>query len=192
MISNNQTVSLWGVILFVSSPFILYYTATPMMEVLFLTFLFGATYYMLLWLSDNTLRNLIMAGLFVSLATLSRFEGIFVIPISILIVLAQSLRIRKKYSEIEAVALIFGIVSVIGFGFLLGYGYIYGGNPFSFSSSQWSAFNQQRDYLLPTQGSWITSLIYLMYASFHVIGYPLIIIGLVLLVVLVLLVFLLS
>ncbi len=176
-LTGNAFMSLFGAFLFILNPFILYYTATPMMEVLYLAFLFASTYYFLKWFENQKLSTLIFTGVLVSLTTLSRFEGLFLIPVSIIIVAVHQLRKHKSYYEIEALGIIFGIVGIIGLMFIFGYGYIYGGNILSFANSQWSAFSQQRDYLLPTEHNPVNSFIYLIHASYHVLGKPVVIIS---------------
>lgn len=174
-LTGNTLMSMAGVAIFISNPFILYYTATPMMEVLYLSFLFASAYFFLKWFEDQNLRTLIITGLCVSLTTLSRFEGIFLIPVSIILVMVHQLQKKKAYYEMEAIGIIFGIVGLIGLAFIFSYGYIYGNSIFAFANSQWSAFNQQRDYLLPTEHNVISSFMYLIHASYHVLGRPIVI-----------------
>ncbi len=175
LVTKNAAVSFWGAVLFLLNPYVLYYAATPMMEILFLANLTGVAYFLTRWLIGQKLPDLLWTGLFVSLATLSRFEGMILIPLTSAIVVVKLLSLRKRYQEIEALAIIFGILTVIGVGTILSYGYVFGDDPLSFMNSQWSAFSQQREYFLPTQHNLIASFLYYLQASFHILSKPLVI-----------------
>lgn len=174
LLTGNRLISIWCTTLFILNPFVLYYTATPMMEILFMAFLFMTAYYMALWLKTGRLSTLLTAGITVTLATVSRFEGLFLIPITFGIVLLKLWKNRSTLRQTEALLLLFGFLALSGFAAIMLYGFLFGGNPFAFMNSAWSAFNQQRDYFLPTERDFLTSFKYFAHASYHVQSTPLV------------------
>ncbi len=172
LLTKQKIVSIACAFLFLLNPYILYYTSTPMMEVLYMANLFITTYFVINWLQTNKLKYLLFAGVFVSFSSISRFEGILLIPITLGIVITNLITQRKRYYQIEALLIIFSILAMAGFILILCYGYVFGGNPFSFVNSQWSAFNQQRDYFLPTEKNLTVSLKYFLHASYHMLTKP--------------------
>lgn len=172
MFVQKRSVAFVASLLFVLNPYVLYYASTPMMEILFMANLFGATYFLLQWLEKRNVAYITMTGLFVALASISRWEGFILLPLVGLILLADLVVKRRGYKEIEAVALLFSFMAVLGLGFVLIYGLIFGGDPLSFMNSNWSSFEQGRDYFIPTEGNVWRSFIYFLYASFHMLGKP--------------------
>lgn len=170
ILTRNSIISLGGVLMFLTNPFILYYTATPMTETLFVVMLLGVTYYFLLWLHNHTFRALVFLGIFVTLASVARFEGFLLIPIVAILVIAKLLQERKTYHEIEAVSILFGLVAVIGLAFTFIYSWTFGENPLEFINGVWSAGAQQKSFFLPTYGDIGMALLYFVEASKYLIG----------------------
>jgi hypothetical protein len=148
-----------------------------MMEVLFLTTLFGVTYFFVHWWRYQTLTSLVWLGLFVSLATIARFEGFLLLIIVGLLVVAKTYKEHKSLREIEAVATIFGLIAATGLVFILVYGLIYGVSFFTFIDGSWSAYSQQRDLLLPAEHNWVQAFVYLTSAVIEVVGPTLLVIS---------------
>lgn len=170
VITQNKTISVGGALLFISNPYILYFTATPMTEVLFLTFLFGVAYFLLIWFSTQTFSSLMYLALFIVLASLTRFEGFILIPVVGFFVLLKLFFERKQYHEIEASVILFSLVAGIGVMFVFIYGWIFGDNPLEFLNGAWSAEAQQRDYFLPTAHKLGESIQYFLHASYYMVG----------------------
>jgi hypothetical protein len=179
LLINNKLISFLGTMAFLMNPFVLYYTATPMMEILFMANLFACAYYVTRWLMHGMLRDILLASLFVTLSTVSRFEGLFLIPIVGAIIVIKLLKDRGSYHQIESLILLFSLLGGAGFFVILIYGYTFGNNPLSFMNSPWSAFNQQRDYFLPTEKNFINSFIYQLHASYHLLTRPLVLVSLI-------------
>lgn len=174
--NGNRFLSAVAGILFCLNPYVLYYAATPMMEVLFLANLFGVAYFLALWLKTDRLRYLLLTAIFVSLASLSRFEGLMLLPITSIIVGVQLLRQRTGWARSEALLLLFGLLLVIGLGFIVTYSWIFGGSPLAFSGGSWL-----RDPVMASGWagfSLMNSVAYVLYASFYMLGTPLVLIAL--------------
>ncbi|MFZ2970036.1 MAG: hypothetical protein WA063_02725, partial [Minisyncoccia bacterium] len=189
LITKNNKLSFWASIIFLLNPYVLYYAVTPMTEVLYIANLIATAYFIILWMQTKKLSYLLICGIFISLASLSRFEGLILIPIVSLIVLIQLIRTYKDYYKVEATALLFFIIAILGFAFILLYGYIFGkGNPFAFVNNELLGFHRQGTYLLPAEGSIMVSFQYLLHAAYHMISKPFAIASLVCLPILLLLI----
>lgn len=176
---KNKFISFSGAILFLLNPHILYYAVTPMMEILFISLLFGTAYFLIQWLNTDKTKYLIFLSIFISLASVARFEGLTLVPLVGLIVLAQLIRKKIPYKKIEASVILFSFIAILGFLSLVVYGWIFGSNPLAFLNSDWSAQNQQKDYFLPAARNILKSTQYLMHASYYMLGKTQVIIALV-------------
>jgi hypothetical protein len=170
LLTGNRTIGIAGMCVFLLNPYLLYYAVTPMTEVLFLSALLGSAYFLALWLKEQDFSSLVYLGIFITVASLSRFEGFVLIPIAAAVIVSALIAQRKRYHEVEAVVILFSLVAGLGVAFTLVYGWIYGGNPIAFMYNEWSAFAQQRSLFLPAEGSAYQSFLYLVHASFHMIG----------------------
>lgn len=175
-LTGNTWLASVGALLLVSNPYILYYSATPMMEILYLANLFGATYFMLLWLETPRLRYLLGLGLFVTLTSLSRFEGFVLIPLSIIILFLDQLRRKKGYEELEATLLMFAFLAVAGLVFVVTYSWVYGGNPLAFTGGSW--IRDPAADMRPARHNILVALSYVYQASVYMLGTPMVVVSL--------------
>lgn len=171
LLTAGVLLGIFGVVLFVSNPYILYYAVTPMTELLFISTLIGVAYFMALWFKSEKITHLIVAALFIVAASLARFEGFVLIPIVAVIVFFHLRGNKKSRDEIEAVLVLFGTVAMLGIGYTLAYGWTFAGDALAFMNGTWSAGAQQQDYLLPTQYNLTNSFKYLFFASTYMIGF---------------------
>lgn len=169
-LTGSKWLSAGGVLVFSTNPYILYYSSVPMMEMLFICNLLGTTYFLFRWIESENLRYLVATSLFVSLTSISRFEGLILVPLVGAILLINLIRKKRSYSEMEATSIIYAMIASLGILLILSYGWIFGGNPLAFANSQWSAFSQQRDYFLPTEHNVSVSLQYLLHSAYYMIG----------------------
>lgn len=169
--TRSWWIALMGVLSFSLNPYVLYYTVTPMMEVLFISNLFAVIYFLCMWMESEKIRYLVLTSIFVGLACVSRFEGFLILPLVGIVLLFDLIRKKRGYQEIEATSIVYSILAVSGIVFILVYGLVYGNNPLAFANSNWSAFSQQRDFFLPTEKNATVSFTYLIHASYHMLGY---------------------
>lgn len=172
MYTNDRALSFIAGLLLILNPYILYYSVTPMMEVLFLANLFGVAYFLALWLKDHRLSHLLASGFFITLASLSRFEGLILIPLCGLIVLIELVRRRKQYSEIEAVMLLFMILAGIGLSSIMIYSWVFSGNPLTFTGGTW--IRNTAEATFATKQNLFNSVNYMLHASFYMLSKPLV------------------
>ncbi len=174
-LTKSETMGLVAGVLFVLNPYILYYSVTPMMEILFMTNLFAVAYFLLGWLDTGKLHTLLLTGLFITLACLSRFEGFLLLPIVGSIVLIELVRRRKKYAEMEALLILFGVLAVIGVFLVMLYSWVYGHNPLAFTGGDW--LRDPAASLRPARFNLLNTFRDAMAASYYIIGQPLVVIS---------------
>lgn len=158
-------------LMYIFNPYILYYVVTPMMEVLFITAVIATAYFFLLWLETSHFKHLLLAGVFIALASVSRYEGLFLIPVAISIVVVKLISLKKSFNEIEATVIVFGIPSVLGLGYLLVYDWAFAGHPLAFIGIGGEAWFVGGDSALSlTKGDFSNSLQYILHASHYMFG----------------------
>jgi hypothetical protein len=170
LLGNYRSFGVVAAAAFVLNPYILYYAVSAMTEVLFIVMMLGAVYFLLHWWETERLGSLMWVGIFIALAGLARFEGFMLIPAATAIVVYRLWATRRSLHEIEATVTMFLLVASIGVVSTFVYGYVYADNPLAFMSGEWSAYEQQQDYFLPTKGDALEALRYMMHASIHVLG----------------------
>lgn len=175
--TRNVALSFIGALIFLINPYVLYYSVTPMTEVLFIAMLFGSVYFLMRWFEKRSYNQLVITAIFIVLASLARFEGLVLIPLAGAIILFTLFKERRPYQEIEATAILFFFVAILGATAIISYSWFFGNDPFAFMSSNWSAFSQQQDYLRPAEGSFWDSIRYLLHASYYMFGKPLVILS---------------
>jgi len=171
ILTNNKFWSFFAAVLFLANPYILYYSTTPMMEVLFLANLFGVAYFLARWFQTRRLSYLLLCALFISLASLSRYEGLILIPIVSGIVFIELMFRRKSNSEIQALLILFGLLAFICVAYVVTYGLIFAGNPLAFMGGTWL---KTADTAFPTRHNLQQSVVYLMHASYYMLTRPLV------------------
>ncbi|OGZ41617.1 MAG: hypothetical protein A3C80_00235 [Candidatus Ryanbacteria bacterium RIFCSPHIGHO2_02_FULL_45_43] len=170
LFTKRKAAGVLGAFLFVSNPYVLYYSVTPMTEALFISSLFIVAYFLAHWLVTEQFSSLLYLGISITLAGLARFEGFLLVPIAVVIVVLKLVLQKKHYHEIEALLILFGLIAVLGGVFTVMYGWVFTGDPFAFLNNPFSPQAQQRDYFLPSKHSIVNSFLYLLYALYHLIG----------------------
>src|SRR5207249_3227349 len=117
-----------------------------MTEAPFMLFFVASAYYFLTWYQyGNRLRDLITCSIFLSLATLCRYEGWF-LPIFLIIVVAVSTIRIKNPSQQKILSMMASMIAISGVAFWLGWNQYHYGDPFEFSNAQYySAAWQAQD-----------------------------------------------
>jgi len=175
--THNQLVSFAGVLFFITNPYILYYAVTPMTELLFIVAVLGVAYFLTRWLHNQHLASLIYLGIFITLASLARFEGFVLIPVVGIVLLIKLLMQKKKYHEIEALGILFSLVAGLGLAFTLFYGWVFAGDPLIFMNGAWSSAAQQQFFSSPAAHDFGMSLLYLLEASNYMMGTVLVLVA---------------
>lgn len=162
--------AVFGAVIYMTNPFVLYYSATPMMEILLLCFVISTAYFCVRWIDDSRLRDLLFMGISVALAGLSRFEGLLLFPIVSGIVLVQLVRKKYSYEKIEATLVLFWYLACVGIATLMVYDLVYFGNALAFlgvgTTPSWSLEN-------PSAGKAYLEHPFLVFlhASYYMLGF---------------------
>ena len=130
----------------------------------------GVAYYLMRWVESQSFASLIYLGIFITFASLARFEGFILIPVAGAIILFRLISQKKKYHEIEAVGILFILVAGVGVAFTFIYGWVFAGDPLIFMNGAWSASAQQQFFFLPAAGDIGMAMLYILEASTYMLG----------------------
>ena len=149
-------------LVFITNLNALYMQSTPMTELPLILFLILSTYYFVIYLQEDTFTALILAALWGLAASLSRYDGWFLVAIEAFIIFAKNFPIRNFLENIkkrglglfsfitektEGELFLFSTLAFIGVaGWFLWDGLILG-DPLYFTNSQFSAKSQQQAFL---------------------------------------------
>lgn len=155
MLFNNKLASFVAFIIFAFNLNILYMQSTPMTELPLIAFFLLSTFYFMRYLlKGEMLTDLTIAAFFAFCASLSRYDGWFLVVAQAGLLIAHHLWKRNKLKDIEGRVIIFGTVAFLGIALWLLWGFLILGDPFYFTSSPFSAKSQQQGWLakgeLPT------------------------------------------
>ncbi|MDB4977859.1 MAG: hypothetical protein JWM56_45 [Candidatus Peribacteria bacterium] len=167
--SENKILSMAAALVFLLNPYTLYFTVTPMTEVLFIANVAGTAYFLARWYDNQNLGSLFLCGTFISLACISRYEGLLLLPIVSLAIIVKQIALRKKYSESEALLLLFAMFGMAGIAFIFVYGWIYAGSPLGFLSLKWLPASELS---IPHANGWKLQLQHILAASYLMMGQP--------------------
>lgn len=126
-----------GALLYASNPNILYLGITSMTEAPFMLFFVAAAYYFQSWYQNTgKLRNLLLCSIFLSFATLCRYESWF-LPLFLIVVAAASVA-RDKYPNTKKMLVILvSLLSLSSITFWLAWNQYHYGDPFEFSNTEY-------------------------------------------------------
>ncbi len=152
-----------GAVLYATNPNILYLGITSMTEAPFMLFFVASAYYFQSWYQDgNRMRNLILCSVFLSFATLSRYEAWF-LPLFLLIVVSVFVLKEKSANKQKMYVFLSAVLSLSSIFFWLGWNQYHYGDAFEFSnaeyySASWYAENRPFRELLFLQPANVMSV----------------------------------
>ncbi|HEX2615400.1 MAG TPA: glycosyltransferase family 39 protein [Nitrososphaera sp.] len=128
-----------GAMLYAANPSILYLGITSMTEAPFMLFFVASAYYFQSWYQNgNRLKDLILCSVFLSFATLCRYESWFLPIFLIIVVAAVTMRGKNNNNNKQkAFAILAAILSLSSITFWLEWNQYHYGNAFEFSSAQY-------------------------------------------------------
>jgi hypothetical protein len=189
-ITKNCLASWFGALVFALNPNILYLQTTAMTEIPLVAFFNGSVYFFLRHIRTGSLQSLIMSAVIGLAATLSRYDGWFLVLFQAAILLLwylfrspksaqSSLRslhkqLKHNWAEAEAKLLVFGAMAFIGVALWILWDYLILNDPLYFTNSPFSAKSQQQDWLergeLPAYQNLSLSFVYYAITSYVNIG----------------------
>ena len=148
LITKNRIASYAGFFVFATNPNILYLQSTALGELTLIAFFVLSVYYFLKYLHNcSSLPPLILSAFFGFCATLSRYDGWFLVLFESFCLITFFVIKRKKYSQMEGILILFSTLAFFGiFLWFLWDGLILH-DPFYFTNSPFSAKSQQKGWL---------------------------------------------
>ena len=170
LITKNAFAAFIAFLVFATNPNILYMQSTPMTEVPLIAFFILSSYYFIKYLYGiRQLSSLILAGLFAFAASLTRYDGWFLVFFEALIIITPGLFNKEIYQKSKGNMILF--ITLAGFGILCWFvwGGLILGDPLYFTNSVYSAKSQQLAWMakgeLPAYHNMLLSLIYYVYTA---------------------------
>lgn len=160
---------------FALNPNILYMQSTPMTELPLIIFFIISSYFFVKYIyNDNDYYSLILAGLFGFFATISRYDGWFLVGIEGLILILRYIFNRKLWVRMQGRVLLFSTIALFGVFLWLAWDQLILGDALYFSHSQFSANAQQQGWLakhqLPSYHDILSSILYYTVTAMSNIG----------------------
>ncbi len=167
LVTQNKTAAFIAGIVLVSNPNLLYMQSTPMTETLLIMFFLLSSFYFVKFLKeDKNILWLLLAGIFGFCATMSRYDGWFLVAAEAGLLFLYYLPIKfslpsrgeslKKYIKrvfqryrwllMEGKLIMFCTIAFFGILLWFIWGYLILGDPLYFSSSEYSARAQQLEW----------------------------------------------
>ena len=153
--TKRSWIAVVGGLLYASNPNLLYLGITAMTEAPFLLFFVSSVYFLQKWslqLKNNiNFKYVLVSSIFVSLATLCRYEAWILAPALVLFV--TFFTIKNNHSKKTITIVLISLVSFSGIVFWAGWNEIIYDNPFEFANAQFYAASSQaverpyRDFL---------------------------------------------
>jgi hypothetical protein len=151
----NRTASGYIAAAIYSVPNMLFMQAVPMSESMFNLGLVGTVYFLHRWvLSQDRFSFLIAAGLFVVIASQTRYEGWVLFILCLCLLATMSWGRLSKTSEGRAKILLFAFWPAVGVVVWLTYNWVYYGNPLYFENGPYSASRIVKDAVDGAPKSW--------------------------------------
>lgn len=158
---------IFGVVVFMANLNILYLTSTAMTEMLILGTMTAGAYYLLRWHKSDRIIDLLKSAFFVMLATVTRYDGWFLLLFVSGLVALHAGR-KKGYQAAEGTVILFATLGVLGIGLWFLWNLLIFKDPLYFAFGPFSARAQQAQIFaagdLPTQGNLLLSTKIYLYA----------------------------
>lgn len=137
-LTKNKLAGLVSVGVFALNPNILYMQSTPMTELPLFALMAGMVYGVQRWIQTDRSRYLAIAGIFSSLATLTRYEAWVLLLVLTVIVMFAFWRKRQTYVQGEGGTIAFLFRASLGIILWLGWNILIMGNPFYFQFGEYA------------------------------------------------------
>jgi len=150
------------------NPNTLYLGSIPMSEPYFFAAFFALLYFTVRFGETKGLGALVGAGIAASAASLTRYEGWFLIPFAAVFVVVRG----KGYTRRVAGLIVFGILAMTGPVLWLAHNRYYFGDALYFYRGPWSAQAIQGNVGYPGRGDWHLAIRYFLEAGRLLAGWP--------------------
>ncbi len=147
LITGREPVALLAALVFMTNPNILYLQTTPMTEMPLIAFFLLNTYFFVKFIKRGEILSLIFAGLFGFCATLSRYDGWFLVGLEASLIGVFHFLKGNSREEMEGRLILFSSIAFYGVFLWLVWNMLIFKNPFYFTNSIFSARSQQLSWL---------------------------------------------
>jgi hypothetical protein len=132
----------FAVAVFVANLNTLYLQSTAMTEMLLIATMTAGCYFLLVWFNRQQFIHLVIAGFFIMLSTLVRYDGWFLLLTSSVLIFVYTYR-QKGYSVAEGTTLLFATLAGLGIGLWFLWNLLIFKDPLYFAFGPFSAHAQQ-------------------------------------------------
>ncbi len=170
LLTKSRTAGLISFLVFALNPNILYMQSTPMTELLLIMFFTLSSYYFVKYVEkQNDLFSLILAAVFGFCASITRYEGWFLVGFEAFAIIILHVGRKMSYKKIEGVLILFSAIAFYGILLWFVWDYLILRDPFYFTNSPFSAKSQQNVWgkrnMLPAYNNIILSFAYYIFTS---------------------------
>jgi hypothetical protein len=164
LLTGNGKAALVAPVVILANPNVLYMTATPMTEVLLLALMMSSLYHLARWVQAPNVRDLVLAGVFAQLASLTRYDGWFLVLVETVVVVSVTWWRARSSRTVDGSTFLFSAVAFSGMALWFVWNLLIFSDPFYFARSEYSAKEQQRAFedagLYPTLHNIGKSVVY--------------------------------
>jgi hypothetical protein len=141
-LTNNAAATWFGFIVYIFNYNILYFQTTAMTEQMYLTFLIGAFYFLLVWSETGSIKTLLTASFFTMLSTGTRYDAWPVAMAAIAIVFIVSIPGKKYFRN----SIIFASLPAALIIWWFVHNWYFYGDALEFSRGKFSTLHQLKYY----------------------------------------------
>ncbi len=175
LVTKNTLASFITFLIFACNPNVLYMQTTPMTELPLIMFFILSSYFFFKFLQQDTdLLSLILSGIFGFFASLSRYDGWFLILVEAGVLFSHFLFKKRDRGKTEGMVILFCTVAFFGIFLWMAWNFLILGDPLYFTNSPFSAKSQQQGFLargqLPAYNNIFMSFAYYSWTSASNIG----------------------
>lgn len=148
LLLKNTFAAYVGFFVFALNPNILYMQSTPLGELTLIAFFILSVYFLLAYLQKpSSIPPLVMSAFFGFCASLTRYDGWFLVLFEVLVLMLFYLFKRKIYIESEGIVVLFSTLAFFGIALWFLWDGLILHDPLYFTNSPFSAKSQQQGWM---------------------------------------------
>lgn len=148
LLTNNKLTSIVAFLVFATNPNMLYMQSTPMTELPLIAFFILSSYFFIKFIKNtDSFTSLVLASFFGFCATLTRYDGWFLVMFEAMIIVLLHFRRKTNWTEMQGKVILFITLAFFGIALWMLWDFLILGDAFYFTNSQFSAKSQQQAWL---------------------------------------------
>lgn len=148
LLTESKLTSFVAFVIFATNPNMLYMQSTPMTELPLIAFFILSTYYFIKFIKDtNNFIALTLASFFGFAASLTRYDGWFLVMFEAMIIVFLHIKRKPNWNELQGKIILYCTLAFFGIALWMLWDYLILGDAFYFTTSQFSAKAQQQAWL---------------------------------------------